>query len=103
MDFLQKSEHWKRSAGRDHVIPMHHPNAFKRYREKVNAAIFIVADFGRPPPTVSNLRKDVVAPYAHVVETFEADDNSDPYESRTTLLFFRGRTDRKDVCLSNSE
>lgn len=96
MDFLQKSEHWKRSAGRDHVIPMHHPNAFRRYREKVNAAIFIVADFGRPPPTVSNLRKDVVAPYAHVVETFEADDISDPYESRTTLLFFRGRTDRKD-------
>lgn len=96
MDFLQKSEHWKRSAGRDHVIPMHHPNAFRCYREKVNAAIFIVADFGRPPPTVSNLRKDVVAPYAHVVETFEADDISDPYESRTTLLFFRGRTDRKD-------
>ncbi|XP_059308385.1 probable arabinosyltransferase ARAD1 isoform X2 [Lycium ferocissimum] len=33
-DFLQKSEHWKRSSGRDHVIPMHHPNAFRRYREK---------------------------------------------------------------------
>ncbi|KAF3624847.1 putative DNA mismatch repair protein MLH1-like [Capsicum annuum] len=96
VDFLRKSEHWKRSTGRDHVIPMHHPNAFKRYREKVNAAIFIVADFGRPPPTVSNLRKDVVSPYAHVVETFEADDISDPYESRTKLLFFRGRTDRKD-------
>ncbi|XP_059308384.1 probable arabinosyltransferase ARAD1 isoform X1 [Lycium ferocissimum] len=95
-DFLQKSEHWKRSSGRDHVIPMHHPNAFRRYREKVNAAIFIVADFGRPPPTVSNLRKDVVAPYAHVVETFEGDKTADPYESRTTLLFFRGRTDRKD-------
>ncbi|CAN4112901.1 unnamed protein product [Withania somnifera] len=96
VNLLQKSEHWKRSSGRDHVIPMHHPNAFKRYREKVNAAIFIVADFGRPSPTVSNLRKDVVAPYAHVVETFEADNISDPYESRTTLLFFRGRTDRKD-------
>lgn len=78
---------------------MHHPNAFKRYREKVNAAIFVVADFGRPRPTVSNLRKDVVAPYAHVIETFVADDISDPYESRTMLLFFRGRTDRKDVCL----
>ncbi|XP_016475521.1 putative arabinosyltransferase ARAD1 [Nicotiana tabacum] len=96
VDFLQKSEHWKRSSGRDHVIPMHHPNAFKRYREKVNAAIFVVADFGRPRPTVSNLRKDVVAPYAHVIETFVADDISDPYESRTMLLFFRGRTDRKD-------
>ncbi|XP_059283170.1 probable arabinosyltransferase ARAD1 isoform X2 [Lycium ferocissimum] len=34
VDFLQKSKYWKRSAGRDHVIPMQHPNAFKRYREK---------------------------------------------------------------------
>ncbi|XP_059283169.1 probable arabinosyltransferase ARAD1 isoform X1 [Lycium ferocissimum] len=95
VDFLQKSKYWKRSAGRDHVIPMQHPNAFKRYREKVNAAIFVVADFGRPSPAVSNLRKDVVVPYGHVVGTFEADDLSDPYDSRTTLLFFRGRTDRK--------
>ncbi|KAK4368437.1 hypothetical protein RND71_012229 [Anisodus tanguticus] len=95
VDFLQKSKYWKRSAGRDHVIPMQHPNAFKHYREKVNAAIFVVADFGRPSPAVSNLRKDVVAPYGHVVESFEADNLSDPYVSRTTLLFFRGRTDRK--------
>ncbi|MCD7463672.1 hypothetical protein HAX54_051113 [Datura stramonium] len=95
VDFLQKSKYWKRSAGRDHVIPMQHPNAFKHYREKVNAAIFVVADFGRPSPAVSNLRKDVVAPYGHVVESFEADDFSDPYDSRTTLLFFRGRTKRK--------
>ncbi|XP_060189390.1 probable arabinosyltransferase ARAD1 isoform X2 [Lycium barbarum] len=34
VDLLQKSKYWKRSAGRDHVIPMQHPNAFKRYREK---------------------------------------------------------------------
>ncbi|XP_015069145.1 probable arabinosyltransferase ARAD1 isoform X1 [Solanum pennellii] len=95
VDFLQKSEYWKRSAGRDHVIPMQHPNAFKHYRDKVNAAIFVVADFGRPSPSVSNLRKDVVAPYGHVVATFEADDFSDPYDSRTTLLFFRGKTKRK--------
>ncbi|XP_049345691.1 probable arabinosyltransferase ARAD1 isoform X2 [Solanum verrucosum] len=34
VDFLQKSKYWKRSAGRDHVIPMQHPNAFKHYRDK---------------------------------------------------------------------
>ncbi|CAN4115701.1 unnamed protein product [Withania somnifera] len=95
VDFLQKSEFWKSTAGRDHVIPMQHPNAFKHFREKVNAAIFIIADFGRPSPAVSNLRKDVVAPYGHVVESFEADDFLDPYDSRTTLLFFRGKTNRK--------
>lgn len=83
------------------MIPMQHPNAFKHYRDKVNAAIFVVADFGRPSPSVSNLRKDVVAPYGHVVATFEADDFSDPYDSRTTLLFFRGKTKRKAVCLYN--
>ncbi|XP_059590443.1 probable arabinosyltransferase ARAD1 isoform X4 [Vitis vinifera] len=53
-------------------------------------------DFGRYPKEISNLRKDVVAPYVHVVDSFTDDNSPDPYESRTTLLFFRGRTIRKD-------
>ncbi|KAK4341337.1 hypothetical protein RND71_039838 [Anisodus tanguticus] len=75
-----------RSAGRDHVIPMQNPNAFKRYMEKQILVALL---------QLSNLRKDVVTPYGHVVESFEADNLSDPYDSRTTLVFFRGRTDRK--------
>lgn len=50
--------------------------------------------------SLSSLRKDVVAPYVHVVESFLDDDLPDPFESRSTLLFFRGRTVRKDVCKS---
>lgn len=81
---------------------MHHPNAFRFLREEVNASILIVADFGRYSRIMSNLSKDVVAPYVHVVDSFMDDNPPDPYESRTTLLFFRGRTLRKDVCLFES-
>ncbi|GAV66497.1 Exostosin domain-containing protein, partial [Cephalotus follicularis] len=96
LEFLRQSKYWQRSSGRDHVIPMTHPNAFRFLREQVNASILIVADFGRSPITMSNLRKDVVAPYVHVVKSFMDDDIADPFESRTTLLFFRGNTVRKD-------
>ncbi|KAJ8759055.1 hypothetical protein K2173_003293 [Erythroxylum novogranatense] len=96
LEFLQKSKYWQRSGGRDHVIPMTHPNAFRFLRQQVNASILIVADFGRYPKTMSTLSKDVVAPYVHVVDSFTDDDLQDPFQSRTTLLFFRGNTIRKD-------
>ncbi|XVF43727.1 hypothetical protein PTKIN_Ptkin02bG0063700 [Pterospermum kingtungense] len=96
LEFLQKSKFYQRSGGRDHVIPVTHPNAFRFLREQLNASILIVVDFGRYPKTVSSLRKDVVAPYVHVVDSFTDDDPLDPFESRTTLLFFRGNTVRKD-------
>nr|GMD95287.1 probable arabinosyltransferase ARAD1 [Ipomoea batatas] len=96
VEFLKKSKYWKRSGGKDHVIPVHHPNAFKFHKAQVKKAIWIVADFGRADRNISNLRKDVVAPYGHVVESFLDDDPPDPFESRPTLLFFRGRTIRKD-------
>uniref|UniRef100_A0ACD5XF78 Uncharacterized protein n=1 Tax=Avena sativa TaxID=4498 RepID=A0ACD5XF78_AVESA len=96
MDILWKSKYWQRSAGRDHVIPMHHPNAFRFLRDMVNASVLIVSDFGRYTKELASLRKDVVAPYVHVVDSFLNDDPSDPFEARPTLLFFRGRTVRKD-------
>ncbi|XP_020540287.1 probable arabinosyltransferase ARAD1 isoform X2 [Jatropha curcas] len=96
VDMLYKSKYWQKSGGRDHVIPMTHPNAFRFLRQQLNASILIVADFGRYPKSMSTLRKDVVSPYVHVVESFTDDELSDPFESRTTLLFFRGNTVRKD-------
>ncbi|XP_047053083.1 probable arabinosyltransferase ARAD1 [Lolium rigidum] len=96
MDILWKSKYWQRSAGRDHVIPMHHPNAFRFLRDMVNASVLIVSDFGRYTKELASLKKDVVAPYVHVVDSFLNDDPSDPFEARPTLLFFRGRTVRKD-------
>ncbi|KGN47614.1 probable arabinosyltransferase ARAD1 [Cucumis sativus] len=96
MKFLSESKYWQRSKGRDHVIPMTHPNAFRFLRNQVNASIQIVVDFGRYPKTMSNLGKDVVAPYVHVVSSFIDDNPPDPFESRPTLLFFQGKTFRKD-------
>lgn len=96
LDFLKKSKYWQKSLGRDHVIPMHHPNAFRFLRDQVNASILVVADFGRYPRNLAFLSKDVVAPYVHVVDSFTNDNTLDPFESRPTLLFFRGRTVRKD-------
>ncbi|KAH6807303.1 Exostosin family protein [Perilla frutescens var. frutescens] len=97
VNILRASEYWKRSEGRDHVIPLHHPNAFRHYRDQINASIFIVADFGRIM-SISTLAKDVVAPHAHMVESYSSseDHHEDPHKSRKTLLFFRGGTHRKD-------
>ncbi|XVF85250.1 hypothetical protein PTKIN_Ptkin17bG0102800 [Pterospermum kingtungense] len=96
LEFLRQSKYYQRSGGRDHVIPMTHPNAFRFLRQQLNASILIVVDFGRYPRNMSSLSKDVVSPYVHVVDSFTNDDPPDPYESRTTLLFFRGNTVRKD-------
>ncbi|XP_021829560.1 probable arabinosyltransferase ARAD1 [Prunus avium] len=96
LKILGESKYWQRSRGRDHVIPLTHPNAFRFLRPQINASIQIVVDFGRYPHVMSNLSKDVVSPYVHVVDSFTDDNHSNPYESRTTLLFFQGRTFRKD-------
>ncbi|TKY59885.1 arabinosyltransferase ARAD1 [Spatholobus suberectus] len=96
MEFLKKSKYWQRSGGRDHVFPLTHPNAFRFLRNQLNESIQVVVDFGRYPRGMSNLNKDVVSPYVHVVDSFTDDEPQDPYESRSTLLFFRGRTFRKN-------
>lgn len=96
IDFLKVSKYWKRSGGRDHVFPMTHPNAFRFHKDQINASIFVVVDFGRVLENVSSLHKDVVSPYVHLADVYPNDDFPDPYESRKTLLYFRGRTIRKD-------
>ena len=100
IEYLENSKYWQRSGGRDHVIPMTHPNAFRFLRQRVNASILILVDFGRYPKEIANLDKDVVSPYVHVVESFAddvvVDDGAlDPFEARSTLLYFRGNTVRK--------
>ncbi|WJX33448.1 hypothetical protein P8452_21654 [Trifolium repens] len=96
MELLRQSKYWQKSGGRDHVFPMTHPNAFRFLRDQLNESIQVVVDFGRYPKGVSNLNKDVVSPYVHVVDSYIDDEPQDPFESRTMLLFFRGRTHRKD-------
>lgn len=96
VDFLHNSSWWQQSGGQDHVLVMHHPNALRFVRDDLNSSIFIVADFGRYTERVARLRKDVVAPYGHVVDTYVNDNVTNPFEVRNTLLFFRGTVKRKD-------
>uniref|UniRef100_A0A5B6YWC4 Putative arabinosyltransferase ARAD1 n=1 Tax=Davidia involucrata TaxID=16924 RepID=A0A5B6YWC4_DAVIN len=92
--FLTAQEEWKRSGGRDHIILAHHPNSLLDARMKLWPAMFILADFGRYPPNIANVEKDVIAPYKHVIRTF-VNDSSD-FDSRPTLLYFQGAIYRKD-------
>lgn len=92
--FLTAQDEWKRSGGNDHIIIAHHPNSLLDARTKLWPAIFILSDFGRYPPTIANVEKDVIAPYRHVVGSY-TDDASD-FDSRKTLLYFQGAIYRKD-------
>lgn len=93
--FLTAQKEWKRSGGRDHVIVAHHPNSLLDARMKLWPATFILADFGRYPPNIANVQKDVIAPYKHVIRS-NVNDSSD-FDSRPTLLYFQGAIYRKDV------
>ncbi|KAL3841076.1 hypothetical protein ACJIZ3_025667 [Penstemon smallii] len=91
--FLTAQKEWKRSGGKDHIIVAHHPNSLLDARTKLWPAMFILADFGRYPPTIANVEKDVIAPYRHVVSNY-VDDSSD-FDSRSILLYFQGAIYRK--------
>lgn len=93
---LVAQEEWKKSGGRDHLIMAHHPNSMLDARMQLWPATFILADFGRYPPNVANVQKDVIAPYKHLVESY-VNDFSD-FDSRPILLYFQGAIYRKDVC-----
>ncbi|XP_042497898.1 probable arabinosyltransferase ARAD1 [Macadamia integrifolia] len=92
--FLAAQEEWKRSGGRDHIIMAHHPNSMLDARMKLWPAMFILSDFGRYPPTIANVQKDVIAPYKHIIRTFVNDSSS--FDDRPTLLYFQGAIYRKD-------
>ncbi|KAK4431984.1 putative arabinosyltransferase A [Sesamum alatum] len=94
VEFLIAQEEWKRSAGKDHIIVAHHPNSLSDARMKLWPALFILSDFGRYPPNIANVEKDVIAPYRHVTRSY-VDDTSD-FDSRPTLLYFQGSIYRKD-------
>ncbi|XP_010246907.1 PREDICTED: probable arabinosyltransferase ARAD1 [Nelumbo nucifera] len=101
VEFLTAQKEWKRSGGRDHIIMAHHPNSMLDARMKLWPAMFILADFGRYPPTIANVEKDIIAPYKHVIRTFVNDTSS--YDNRPTLLYFQGAIYRKDGGLVRQE
>jgi Exostosin family len=93
--FLMKREEWKRGGGRDHFVPAHHPNSMLDARKQLGSAMLLLADFGRYPLEIANLKKDVIAPYRHVVESVGS--GSPSFEDRPILAYFQGAIYRKDV------
>ncbi|GJR41920.1 putative arabinosyltransferase ARAD1 [Tanacetum coccineum] len=49
MEYLNGTEEWKRSGGKDHLIMAHHPNSMRLARRYLRPAMFVLADFGRKP------------------------------------------------------
>ncbi|XP_004298178.1 PREDICTED: probable arabinosyltransferase ARAD1 [Fragaria vesca subsp. vesca] len=101
VQYLTAQKEWKDSGGRDHLIVAHHPNSLLDARMKLWPATFILSDFGRYPPNIANVEKDVIAPYKHVIKTFESDSST--FESRPTLLYFQGAIYRKDGGFARQE
>ncbi|XP_016481493.1 putative arabinosyltransferase ARAD1 [Nicotiana tabacum] len=94
VSFVTAQEEWKRSGGKDHIIVAHHPNSLLDARMKLWPAIFVLSDFGRYPPTIANVEKDVIAPYKHVIRNYGNDTSG--FDRRPTLLYFQGAIYRKD-------
>ncbi|KAL2636165.1 hypothetical protein R1flu_007644 [Riccia fluitans] len=94
VSFLKNQTWWKLSGGKDHVVVIHHPNSLRLVRDQLSPAMYVVCDFGRYPEWVANMTKDIVAPYKHVIKTFN-DDNTQ-FNSRPLLLFFQGAIVRKE-------
>lgn len=95
--FLSSQPAWAASHGADHVVIIHHPNSMVHSRDRFRNSMFVVADFGRYVTNVANMRKDVVAPYKHVIPTFDDDTTgAKSFPLRPTLLFFQGAIVRKE-------
>ncbi|KAI3696912.1 hypothetical protein L6452_29525 [Arctium lappa] len=92
--YLTVQPEWRRSGGIDHLIVAHHPNSLLDARMQLWPAMFILSDFGRYPPTIANIDKDVIAPYKHIIGSYVNDSSG--FDSRPILLFFQGAIYRKD-------
>ncbi|KAL2329247.1 hypothetical protein Fmac_022674 [Flemingia macrophylla] len=89
---------WKRSGGRDHILPVHHPWSFKSVRRYVKNAIWLLPDMDSTgnwyKPGQVFLEKDLILPYVPNVDLCDAKCLSETNQKRSTLLFFRGRLKR---------
>ncbi|KAG5035454.1 hypothetical protein GLYMA_04G169500v4 [Glycine max] len=95
VQFLMGRKEWKRSGGKDHLIVAHHPNSLLDARRRLGAAMLVLADFGRYPVELANIKKDIIAPYRHLVGTIPRAESAS-FEKRTTLVYFQGAIYRKD-------
>ncbi|XP_071732141.1 probable arabinosyltransferase ARAD1 [Rutidosis leptorrhynchoides] len=89
---------WKRSEGRDHIFPIHHPWSFKSVRKFVKNAIWLLPDMDSTgnwyKPGQVSLEKDLILPYVPNLDLCDVKCLSESASRRTTLLYFRGRLKR---------
>ncbi|WCJ38823.1 Exostosin family protein [Euphorbia peplus] len=89
---------WRRSQGRDHILPVHHPWSFKSVRRNMKNAIWLLPDMDSTgnwyKPGQVFLEKDLILPYVPNVELCDAKCVEASQSKRTSLLFFRGRLKR---------
>ncbi|KAF6175518.1 hypothetical protein GIB67_038092 [Kingdonia uniflora] len=88
----------KRSKGRYHILPAHHPWSFKTVHRYMKKATWLLPDMDSIgnwyKPSEVWMEKDLILPYVSNVEICNAKCLSGSESSRTTLLFFRGRLKR---------
>ncbi|CAH8357490.1 unnamed protein product [Eruca vesicaria subsp. sativa] len=107
LDFLKKTQAWKRSGGRDHVFVLTDPVAMWHVREEIALSILLVVDFGgwfrqdsksfngssfpeRIEHTQVSVIKDVIVPYTHLLPRLDLSQN----QRRHSLLYFKGAKHR---------
>ncbi|KAK6123034.1 hypothetical protein DH2020_043230 [Rehmannia glutinosa] len=101
VEFLFGRKEWRRLGGRDHLIVAHHPNSMLTARKKLGSCMFVLSDFGRYSTKIANLKKDVIAPYKHMVRTIPV-ENSASFDERPTLCISRSNlSERCDTPSSN--
>ncbi|XAR71530.1 Xylogalacturonan beta-1,3-xylosyltransferase [Bertholletia excelsa] len=89
---------WKRSEGRDHILPVHHPWSFKTVRRYMKNAIWLLPDMDSTgnwyKPGQISLEKDLILPYVPNLDLCDKKCLLESEKRRSTLLYFRGRLKR---------
>lgn len=98
MKWVTDQPAWKRSDGRDHILPVHHPWSFKSVRRYMKNAIWLLPDMDSTgnwyKPGQVSLEKDLILPYVANVDFCDHKCVEKSETKRSTLLFFRGRLKR---------
>ncbi|KAG2314767.1 hypothetical protein Bca52824_017889 [Brassica carinata] len=112
LDFLNNTQAWKRSGGRDHVFALPYPVAMWHVCEEIALSILLAVDFGgwfrqdsksfngsRLPERIEHTQvsviNDVIVPYSHLLPRLDLSQN----RRHHSLLYFKDAEHRHRVLL----